>query len=67
VAHPQVKVEVGKESFTATATLVEGEQKEDFLQQARKMVEAQRSEGYAEMANRHPSNDVPVVALQPVR
>src|SRR5581483_8146450 len=32
VANPQVQVETGKESFTATATILEGEQKEYFLQ-----------------------------------
>jgi deazaflavin-dependent oxidoreductase (nitroreductase family) len=64
VANPQVRVETGKESFTAIATVLEGEQKEYFLQQARKMLEAaaQRSEQYAEMANQLPG-DVPVVAL----
>jgi deazaflavin-dependent oxidoreductase (nitroreductase family) len=66
LAHPQVKVEVGNEAFTATATIVEGEQRESFLHQARQMVEAQQSQGYG-MGNPPPSNDVPVVALQPVR
>jgi len=60
VAHPQVNVEVGKESFTASATLVEGEQKEYFLQKARKMLEA-----VAQSPDQVP-NDGSVVALQPV-
>lgn len=67
MAHPQVKVEVGNESFTAVATIVEGEQKKHFLQVARKAVEAaaQRSEDYAEIAKQI-SQDGPVVALQPL-
>ena len=67
ITHPQVKVEAGKESFPAIATIVAGEQKEYFLQQAHKMLEAaaQRSKEYAEMVNQIP-DDVPVVALQPI-
>jgi len=66
LAHPQVKVEVGKESFMANATMVEGEQRESFLQQARKLVEEQNAQGYGH-GEPPPSDDSPVVALQPVR
>jgi deazaflavin-dependent oxidoreductase (nitroreductase family) len=69
LANPQVTVEIGTESFTATATLVEGEQREVFLQRARKVAEAAatawRPPQAGDMAD-HVTEDGPVVALQPV-
>jgi deazaflavin-dependent oxidoreductase (nitroreductase family) len=67
LANPRATVEVGNTSFAAQATILEGEQKERFLQQARKALQAavERSEAYADMANRL-SDDTPVVALQAV-
>ena len=62
LAHPQVKVEVGNQSFTATATIVEGEQKASFLQQARTMLAAAPHPA----EDQGPNDDAPVVALQPV-
>jgi len=67
VADPRVKVEVGKESFEAIATPVSGEQREHFLELARKLLReaAQRSKEYAELVS-EVVNDGPVVALQRV-
>jgi deazaflavin-dependent oxidoreductase (nitroreductase family) len=67
VADPKVNVEVGKESFEAIATSVMGEQREHFLQEARKLLQeaAQRSKEYAEMVSELVSGG-PVVALQRV-
>ena len=70
LANPQVRVELGTETFTATATFVEGEQKEIFFQRARKIAEAAasawRPAEAGDMAE-HVTEDGPVVALQPVR
>ncbi|QBD82518.1 nitroreductase family deazaflavin-dependent oxidoreductase [Ktedonosporobacter rubrisoli] len=71
LAHPQVKIELGKESFEAIASPIEGEQKDFFLQRAHQNMKAvaQRSEDYAkvyaELADNF-SKNVPVVALQRV-
>jgi deazaflavin-dependent oxidoreductase (nitroreductase family) len=67
VADPRVKVEVGKESFEAIATPVTGEQREHFLQVARKLLQeaAERSKEYAALVSEVVS-DGPVVALQRV-
>ena len=35
MAHPEVTVEIGKETFSAIATLVEGEEREQFLTKGR--------------------------------
>ena len=62
LANPQVKIERGTESFTATATILEGEQRDLFLQRARQITGAagQRPED-------HVPENAPVVAFQPVQ
>ena len=69
LANSQVTVELGTESFTAIATLVEGEQRVSFLEQAHRVAEAAASAWRpAEAGNleEHVPTDGPVVALQRV-
>ena len=69
LADAQVKVELGAESFTATVTPVEGEQRKVFLEQARRMAAAAASTwrpSEAGTAEDHVPTDGPVVALQRV-
>ena len=69
LANSQVTVELGTESFTAIATLVEGEQRVRFLEQAHRIAEAAASAWRpAEAGNleEHVPTDGPVVALQRV-
>jgi len=70
LANPQVQVELGTESFTATATFVEGEERVRFLQQSRKVAEAAaaawRPADAGDMADHVPDDSGPVVALQRV-
>jgi deazaflavin-dependent oxidoreductase (nitroreductase family) len=69
LANPQVTVELGTQTFTATTTLVEGEQRATFLQQARQIAAAAasawRPAGAGDMAD-HVAGDGPVVALRRV-
>ncbi len=69
LAHPEVQVEFGSESFMATAALVEGEQKTVFLEQARRIaataMSVWRPAEAGDMAD-HVPEDGPVVALQRV-
>ena len=71
LANPQVKVEIGTESFTATATFVEGEQRVRFLEQARKIAEAAasawRPAEAGKMEDHVPDDSGPVVAIQRVK
>ena len=65
VAHPQVTVEIGQETFSALATIVGGEERERFLARGR--------EAWAQERSRWPELDevpaettrrIPVIALQ---
>lgn len=67
VAHPQVTVEIGQETFSALATIVEGEERERYLARGR--------EAWAKMRLRWPELEledvpaettrrIPVIALQ---
>lgn len=67
LAHPQVTVEIGQETFSALATIVEGEERERYLARGR--------EAWAKMRLRWPELEladvpaettrrIPVIALQ---
>ena len=67
VAHPQVTVEIGQETFSAIATIVEGEERERYLTRGR--------EAWAQVRSRWPELEladvpaettrrIPVIALQ---
>lgn len=67
VAHPQVTVEIGQETFSAIATIVEGEERERFLARGREAW-AQARERWPELelddVPAETTRRIPVIALQ---
>jgi deazaflavin-dependent oxidoreductase (nitroreductase family) len=67
VAHPQVTVEIGQETFSAIATIVEGEERERFLARGREAW-AQARECWPELelddVPAETTRRIPVIALQ---
>src|SRR6266566_6766583 len=67
VAHPQVTVEMGQETFSAIATIVEGEERERFLARGREAWAQERSrwpELELDDVPAETTRRIPVIALQ---
>jgi deazaflavin-dependent oxidoreductase (nitroreductase family) len=67
LAHPQVTVEIGQETFPATTTIVEGEERERILARGRAAwAEAKKRNPELELADmpEETTRRVPVIALQ---
>ena len=65
VAHPQVTVEIGQETFSAIATIVEGEERERYLTRGREAW-AQTRERWPELDDvpAETTRQIPVIVLQ---
>jgi deazaflavin-dependent oxidoreductase (nitroreductase family) len=67
MAHPQVTVEIGQETFSAITTIVEGEERERILARGRAAwAEAKKRNPELELADmpEETTRQVPVIALQ---
>jgi deazaflavin-dependent oxidoreductase (nitroreductase family) len=67
VAHPQVTVEIGQETFSAIATIMEGEERESFLARGREAWAQERSrwpELELDDVPAETTRRIPVIALQ---
>jgi len=67
LAHPQVLVEIGQETFSASATIVEGEERERYLSRGRGAWDQMRSrwpEFELDEMSAETTRRIPVIALQ---